>query len=183
MARLYTLPLTATADHLRAPFRVGSGASFTALVEQYQAMVFSIAFRFFRCRETAEELSQDVFLELYRSQPVFDSPAHVAFWLRKTASHRCIDLGRRRKLRPRLGLQQVPEPTVCAPETDPLLQRAITGMLDDLAETPRLVMILRYQEDLDPAEIAAILDMPVATVKSHLQRSVAALRSKLRGER
>jgi len=40
-------------------------------------------------------------------------------------------------------------------------------------------MILRYQEDLDPVEIAQLLDMPVATVKSHLQRSLALLRGKL----
>ena len=40
-------------------------------------------------------------------------------------------------------------------------------------------MILRYQEDLDPAEIADILEMPLGTVKSHLQRSLALLREKL----
>jgi RNA polymerase sigma-70 factor (ECF subfamily) len=48
-----------------------------------------------------------------------------------------------------------------------------------LAETPRLVVIMRYQEGLEPAEIADVLDMPVATVKSHLQRSLALLRRKL----
>jgi RNA polymerase sigma-70 factor (ECF subfamily) len=41
------------------------------------------------------------------------------------------------------------------------------------------VVILRYQEDLGPAEIAQVLDMPVATVKSHLQRSLDMLRDKL----
>jgi len=42
-----------------------------------------------------------------------------------------------------------------------------------------VVMILRYQEDLDPMDIARALDMPIATVKSHLQRSLALLREKL----
>jgi RNA polymerase sigma-70 factor (ECF subfamily) len=48
-----------------------------------------------------------------------------------------------------------------------------------------MVMILRYQEDLDPAEIGQVMEMPVATVKSHLQRSLALLREKLtrRGKR
>jgi RNA polymerase sigma-70 factor (ECF subfamily) len=40
-------------------------------------------------------------------------------------------------------------------------------------------MIMRYQEDLDPTEIAELLDMPLGTVKSHLQRSLALLREKL----
>ena len=40
-----------------------------------------------------------------------------------------------------------------------------------------MVMVLRYQEDLDPAEIGQVMEMPVATVKSHLQRSLALLRN------
>jgi RNA polymerase sigma-70 factor, ECF subfamily len=48
-----------------------------------------------------------------------------------------------------------------------------------LPERPRLVVTLRYQEDLDPAEIAEILDMPLNTVKSHLRRSLAILREKM----
>jgi RNA polymerase sigma-70 factor (ECF subfamily) len=48
-----------------------------------------------------------------------------------------------------------------------------------LPEKPRLVVILRYQEDLEPAEIAQLLEMPVATVKSHLHRSLDVLRDKL----
>jgi len=42
-----------------------------------------------------------------------------------------------------------------------------------------MVMVMRYQEDLDPAEIAELLEMPLGTVKSHLQRSLALLREKL----
>jgi RNA polymerase sigma-70 factor (ECF subfamily) len=65
------------------------------------------------------------------------------------------------------------------PATDPILKRYIEQLLGKLADTPRLVVIMRYQEGLEPAEIADILDMPVATVKSHLQRSLALLRRKL----
>jgi RNA polymerase sigma-70 factor (ECF subfamily) len=65
------------------------------------------------------------------------------------------------------------------PAADPVLKRFIEQLLAKLAETPRLVVILRYQEGLEPAEIADLLDMPVATVKSHLQRSLALLRRKL----
>jgi RNA polymerase sigma-70 factor (ECF subfamily) len=42
-----------------------------------------------------------------------------------------------------------------------------------------MVVVLRFQEDLDPSEIAKVLDMPVNTVKSHLQRSLAVLKEKL----
>jgi len=65
------------------------------------------------------------------------------------------------------------------PATDPLVKRYIEQLLAALAEAPRMIVILRYQEGLDPAEIAEMLEMPLATVKSHLQRSLALLRKKL----
>ena len=78
-----------------------------------------------------------------------------------------------------MSLEEAPEPFTWMPATDPVLKRYIEQLLGKLAETPRLVVIMRYQEGLEPAEIADVLDMPVATVKSHLQRSLALLRRKL----
>ena len=54
------------------------------------------------------------------------------------------------------------------------------GVLTSVHPTAaRMVMVLRYQEDLEPAEIAELIEMPLATVKSHLHRSLAMLRQKL----
>jgi RNA polymerase sigma-70 factor (ECF subfamily) len=52
-------------------------------------------------------------------------------------------------------------------------------MVETLPEKARMVVLLRYQEDLDPGDIADMLDMPVSTVKSHLHRSLALLRGRL----
>ncbi len=52
-------------------------------------------------------------------------------------------------------------------------------MVESLPEKQRAIIVLRYQEDLEPAEIAEVLGMPVATVKSYLQRALALLRQKL----
>jgi RNA polymerase sigma-70 factor, ECF subfamily len=54
-------------------------------------------------------------------------------------------------------------------------------LLGELAPAARAVMVLRYQEDRDVAEIAATLDMPVNTVKSHIKRSLTAMRGKMIG--
>jgi RNA polymerase sigma-70 factor (ECF subfamily) len=66
---------------------------------------------------------------------------------------------------------------------DPLLAHTLRELVAALPENARVVMILRYQEDLDPMDIAQALDMPLATVKSHLQRSLALLRDKLSRKR
>jgi len=52
-------------------------------------------------------------------------------------------------------------------------------LVASLPEKPRLVVILRYQEDMAVEEISNVMAMPVATVKSHLQRSLAMLREKM----
>ena len=62
---------------------------------------------------------------------------------------------------------------------DPLLNRRLRQLIATLPEKPRMVMVLRYQEDLTPEEISDVLEMPVRTVKSHLQRSLGMLREKI----
>jgi RNA polymerase sigma-70 factor (ECF subfamily) len=153
--------------------------AFSAAVKTHQSMVFSIAYHFLRDSAAAEEVAQEVFLELYRHLDKLASPDHVTYWLRRVASHRSIDYARKRKLRPDVALDDVPEPSVRNEPPDVLLSRRLQSLIASLPEKPRMVMILRYQEDLMPEEIARVLDMPVRTVKSHLQRSQAMLREKI----
>jgi RNA polymerase sigma-70 factor (ECF subfamily) len=152
---------------------------FAGLMKQHQAMVFSVAYHYLHNRDLAQEVAQEVFLGLHRNLASIQSPAHAAFWLRKVAVQRSIDEGRRRMRHPQVALEDVAEPAVAAAPGDPLLGETLRKLIATLAEAPRMVMILRYQEDLDPMEISEVLEIPLATVKSHLQRSLALLREKL----
>jgi RNA polymerase sigma-70 factor (ECF subfamily) len=156
-----------------------AGFDLTSLVRQHQSMVFSLAYHFLHDRFVAEEVAQEVFLSLHRNLDTIQTPEHAGFWLRKVTVQRAIDETRKRKRRPQVALEAVPEPVARTPQRDPMLGEVLRRLIATLAEAPRAVMILRYQEDLDPAEIAELLDMPVGTVKSHLQRSLALLREKL----
>jgi RNA polymerase sigma-70 factor, ECF subfamily len=152
---------------------------FEGLVRAHQSMVFSLAYHFLHDREAAEEVAQEVFLALHRNLARIQSPEHAGFWLRKVAVQRAIDEGRRRRRHPVVALDAVAEPAASAKTRDPLLGEVLRRLIATLTEGPRAVMILRYQEDLDPSEIADILEMPLGTVKSHLQRSLSLLREKL----
>lgn len=167
-----------------------------ALLEKHQSMVFSIALRITGNRELAEEVAQDVFLELHRnlssgkaeSDPrnIFKTHVqakgiqtedHARFWLRKVAVHRAIDATRHRSRIPETScdVSEVPEETDVA---DPLLAERLRRLVAGLPEKMRAVIVLRYQEDLMPEEIAQTLGMPVATVKSNLHRGLEILRQK-----
>jgi RNA polymerase sigma-70 factor (ECF subfamily) len=152
---------------------------FAQVVADNQSLVFSLAVRFLRDREGAEELAQDVFLQLYRKLREIESPAHATGWLRRAICHRCIDEARKRRLRPRIGLDSVPEPVAESRDPDLLLNERLRRMVEELPESARMVVLLRYQEDLDPTDIAGMLNMPISTVKSHLHRSLTVLRGRL----
>ena len=156
-----------------------TGFDFTQLVREHQSMVFSLALHFLRDRHLAEEVAQEVFLALHRHLAGIQSHEHAGFWLRRVTVQRAIDEGRKRQRRPKIALESVPEPVARTAQRDPLLGEVLRRLIATLPEAPRMVMILRYQEDLDPTEIAGILDMPIGTVKSHLQRSLTLLREKL----
>jgi RNA polymerase sigma-70 factor (ECF subfamily) len=78
-----------------------------------------------------------------------------------------------------VALESIAEPSVRPAPGDLLLGELLRKLVVSLPETQRMVVILRYQEDLDPTEIAETMGIPVGTVKSHLQRSLALLREKL----
>jgi len=156
-----------------------TSGDFEEIVHTHQSMVFSIAFNFLRNRAVAEELAQDVFLSLYQNLSSIKSVDHLTFWLRKVTVRRCLDHGRRMKLRSHANIDDVPEPADIPIDSDILLSRRLERCMTDLSDTARSILVLRYQEDLEPADIAKIMEMPVNTVKSHLRRTLARLREKL----
>jgi len=153
--------------------------AFADIVREHQGMVFSLAWHYLHDRALAEEMAQEVFLELYRHIGSIQSPEHLLYWLRKVASRKCIDQTRRRAFWPKFGLDDIPEPPAKMRQADPMLSGTLAKLVASLPEKARMLVILRYQEDLDPSDIARVLDMPVGTVKSHLQRALGVLREKL----
>ena len=151
-----------------------SPQEFRAIVERHQARVFSIAYRILGESGVAEEVAQDVFLELHRNLPRLASEEHVTAWLRRVACHRATDALRRRaaeEYQDGMALRPVVRDFM------PLMNR-VEQLLLTLPPPQRAVMLLRYQEDLEPEDIALELKMPLATVRSYLQRAVKTLRAK-----
>ncbi|MGO9775676.1 MAG: RNA polymerase sigma factor [Terracidiphilus sp.] len=152
---------------------------FEQLVDEHQSMVFSLALRMTGDRGLAEEIAQDVFLELDKRLSKIESANHACFWLRRVAMSRSADALRRRKVR-RMSLWVTIEEGhgVAAEERASPLGTRLEQLLATLPEPQRAALVLRYQEELTPEEIAATLAAPLATVKSNLQRGLKLLRAK-----
>jgi RNA polymerase sigma-70 factor (ECF subfamily) len=151
---------------------------FASVVRQHQSMVYSLALHFLRDPSAAEEVTQEVFLRLHRNLHGLKSDAHLVFWLRQVASRHCIDNIRRSKARPEVSLEDAREPSVAAVNGDPLLSDRLRRLVASLPADLRIVVVLRYQEDLEPDEIAEVLDLPLGTVRDHLRKGLDLLRRK-----
>ena len=159
--------------------QAGSRTAFAKIIEAHQSMVFSLLLHILGEAAVAEEIAQDVFLELHRNLSSIESPPHLTRWLRTVASRRAIDEVRCRKFRSPHGLDELPEPSVEYNQGDILLTQYLSRMLARLPAKHRAIVVMRYQEDLDPTDIARHLEMPVATVKSTLHRALGMLRRTL----
>ncbi|MGC1782909.1 MAG: RNA polymerase sigma factor [Acidobacteriaceae bacterium] len=180
---------------MKAPFSLSttplhrpSEREFRAIVETHQSRVYSIAYRILGDGGLAEEVAQDVFLALYRDldrdEDTFQSNEHMLAWLRRAAVHRALDAHRRRASRVDSIAEEFQEERtlVSRPQNGDSSSVSaalrVEQLVRSLPSIQRAIVLLRYQEDMLPAEIAAALSMPLATVKSHLQRALRLLRTK-----
>jgi len=187
-------------DEQLSQARAGDPKALAALVRAHQRSVYSLALRMLGTRDLAEDLAQEVFMEMNDNLTSMQSSEHLTFWLRRVTTNRAIDQLRRRariemtslddESRSAGGHLSRGQPTGGqltgahafggADAVDPLWQRHLGLLLAELSPDARAVMLLRYQEDLDPMEIAKTLGMSINTVKSHLKRSLEFMRQRLK---
>ena len=157
----------------------GDRSAFAEIVHAHQSMVYSVALHFLKSPSMAEDLAQEVFLELYRSLGSIKSGAHLGHWLRKVACHRSIDRVRRGKGNGMVSLDDVPEPAAESRSSDPLMEEKLWRLVDSLPDKSRMVLVLRYQEEMELREIAEVMEIPINTVKSSMDRALELMRKKL----
>jgi RNA polymerase sigma-70 factor (ECF subfamily) len=161
---------------------------FAALVEEHAPMVFRTLLRLVGTREGLDDLAQDCFLRLYRALPAFRGEALVSTYLYRIVVNVAQDELRRRhrEERPLRSLADEAEdwgdrlrhPSRNAEEL--LLERefaeGVEQALGQLSAIQRTVLVLYHQEERTYEQIAAVLAMPVGTIRTHLHRGRARLR-------
>lgn len=142
------------------------------LLDLYQKKVFGMAVMMLRDAGRAEEVTQEVFLKVWRALPAYDGRAAVSTWLYAIARNTCLTAVRSESYRKATDLERAPEPRVSA---DAALHVDLAACLSRLPEILREVITLFYLQEKSIKEVAAILDLPEGTVKSHLHRARRAL--------
>jgi RNA polymerase sigma-70 factor, ECF subfamily len=169
----------------------GEEAAWEALVKTHTRRVYAICYRFTGSNQEAQDLTQDVFLRVFRSLKSFRAgEGSFNVWLGKLARNLLIDHYRRTKLERATdsiesSLPVLEEKTAMSGRAEGLLagreaSEALQGALQKLSPELRETVILRDLEELEYREIARILNVPEGTVKSRLNRGRAELARILR---
>jgi len=153
---------------LRIPLRLRDVDTIEALFRAEYVPMVRLAYTLVGNNAEAEELVQDSFAEVHRRRDDIRQPGA---YLRTSVVSRCRSLLRRR----RVMQQHPPDP----PENLPGNAGELWDVLATLPEDQRLAVVLRYYGQYRASEIAQIMDMPGATVRSHIKRGLATLRKEL----
>ena len=142
------------------------------VLDRYQDKVFRMALAMLRDRARAEDVTQDIFIKLWRALPLYDGRAALGTWLYTIARNTCLSALRSDSYRKTSALDETTEPS--AHSTTPLTL-SVDQCVARLPDLQRQVITLFYMQDRSVAEVAAMLDLPEGTIKSHLHRARRAL--------
>ena len=175
--------------------KTGDREAFGALLRRYQGKVYRLAMNMTRSPQDAEEVTQDVFLAVYRKIGDFDGRAAFSTWLYRVASNAALMKLRGRRSEPHLSIEEegpafapdghfarpvadwseLPEDRLLSAERRRVLEQAIDALPPDY----KAVVVLRDVEGLSNQEVAEILGTTVLAMKSRLHRARLALRERL----
>jgi RNA polymerase sigma-70 factor, ECF subfamily len=156
----------------------GEISAFGILVERHERRVYNLALRMTGREDDARDATQDTFLTALRKLSSFRGDAAFTTWLHRVTVNACYDLLRKRGKAPMLerDAEHAPEPRpVPDHAADVDLSIDVRRALLEIPEDYRVVMLLHDVQDLPYDEVAAIVGVPVGTVKSRLHRGRVAL--------
>ena len=173
----------------------GDTAAFTRLVEKYQQPVMNLAARTLRDQTEAEDLAQNVFIQVFKSAARYQSTAKFSTWLFTIARNLCLNEIRRRSRHPAESLDAPHPDQEDQPKhqfedvknfspPDSLLQGELAAKIDqalaDLPENQRTAILLCRQDELTYEEIAEVLGCSLSATKSLIHRGRETLKEKLK---
>ena len=139
---------------------------FTPLAERYMDTVFRVAYSYLRCRDDADDVTQDVLIQLYKEDKAFESDAHIKNWLIRVTVNRCKNVLRA----PWHRTEDIADYENSLTFEEPQCRELFEAVMS-LDRRYRLPVLLYYYEGSRQREIAALLGVPEETVRTRLSRA------------
>lgn len=167
--------------------QTGDKKAFDELLRSIQTALFRYILRLVGEHAAAEDVTQEVFLIVYRKIRWLENPQLFRAWTFRIASREAFKrLKKERRWAEQIREEEILE-QISAPEPaaiyEPELIEKLPNLISDVSPASRAVLILHYLDELPLSEIAEILDISTGTVKSRLAYGLASLREKIKKEK
>jgi len=176
-----------------AKISAGDHSAFKELFDDYKVEIFNICYRILGNRQEAEDVTQDVFFQVYKSASRFRFESKLSFWLYRIAVNLSLNHQKKKKRAQWFsldvlleGIQENIERAAVSPESGPdvLLEKSekafiVQQAIDVLPKQQRVAVILHRYEGLSYQEIAEVMACSVSSVESRLHRAKVSLAKKL----
>jgi RNA polymerase sigma-70 factor (ECF subfamily) len=166
--------------------------AFEAFVARYQRRLYRLAWGYLRHHEDALDAVQEAMVKIYLARASYRPESHPFTWASRILANHCLDMLRRRRVRPAESLEAAQEASpgrelaTADPRESPErrgsrteFRRSVEEAVATLPESQREVFVLRHFEDMTLEEIATARGCALGTVKSSLHRAAAAVRARL----
>jgi len=161
----------------------GENDAFEQMVDRYKRLVYSVAINMFKDREEVYDVSQEVFIKIYKSLDKYNSEYKLSTWIVRITTNHCLDILRKKKPQT-VSLDKVAEVSrkKDTPEERYINKEEKKELRDAIGSLPekyRLLIILYHRQGLSYDEIAKITGEPMSIVKNRLYRARQMLREML----
>ncbi|MDF2649644.1 MAG: polymerase sigma70 factor [Paenibacillus sp.] len=174
-----------TDEQLIDRVRQGHSDAYRVLVERHKSYIYTLVYRMVGHKETAEDLTQEVFVKLFRSLAHFRGDAKFTTWLYRMTTNLVTDFRRSQKRKPYEALldkmkgwftdaREQPEEMAMLKDE----QERMQALLSELPDKYRLIMYLFHYKQLSYQEMSEVTGLPVKTLETRLYRGKAMLKEK-----
>lgn len=168
--------MSALTSDLLEQFKSGDSEAFRRIIVDYQAKIYRLGLRLFAHTHDAADFTQDVFIHVYEKRAFYDLARAFEPWLFKVAVNFGRSRLRRRFLKELLPGDTLPEVPVEPTAEQELMaaekRQRVWSVVERLPYKYREIIALRYESGLSMEELAQVLNIPVGTVKSQLNRGL-----------
>lgn len=175
---------------LNESFAAGDETALAEAYRQFAPLVHTLALRSLRDNSAADDVTQEVFIRVWRSRSAFDpAKARLPAWIVGITRNAITDaqaaaMRETRKVLAAVELSPDPERAAGHASAEVLADRLLLdGELERLGEPQGSILKLAFYDDLTHSQISQKLDLPLGTVKSHIRRSLSQLRNRLEVDR
>jgi RNA polymerase sigma-70 factor (ECF subfamily) len=164
---------------------------FRKIYDQYKVLVYNVALNYLQNKEDAEEITQDVFVQVHHSLAQFKKNSELKTWIYRITINKCLDFIKRKSSKKRLfifgkktdnefelhNISNFEHPGILLENKEKA--EMLYGVVNELSENQKAAFVLSKMDGLSNPEISAILEVSISSVESLIFRAKSSLKEKL----